>query len=122
MFADRVKKLIARCAGLVPVPWDGYLKYYRPRASFMQYRQNAVSKLLRLRLDLHENLNIEEPPSDGNILDFQTDSGELEALGDEHNSGSLGPSDEADQSTSETARSSDAQTFATTAAPRKTPS
>jgi hypothetical protein len=27
---DRVRDLIAKRAGIKKVPWDGYLKYYRP--------------------------------------------------------------------------------------------
>lgn len=51
-FADRVKKLIAKRARLVPVPWDGYLKYYRPRPSFLEHRQQVVANMLRFRFNL----------------------------------------------------------------------
>lgn len=30
-FARRVKEMIAEQARLISVPWDGYLKYFRPK-------------------------------------------------------------------------------------------
>lgn len=46
-FAARVKEIIAERAGLVSVPWDGYLKHHRPSERFIKERQKkAVSIIL----------------------------------------------------------------------------
>jgi glycerol-3-phosphate O-acyltransferase 3/4 len=52
MFAERVKQLIAKRAGLTALPWDGYLKHYQPKKSFMEERQRIIAKSLCLRFGL----------------------------------------------------------------------
>lgn len=42
-FANRVRDLIARRAGLKVVPWDGYLKYYRPNQKLCDARRCVAS-------------------------------------------------------------------------------
>ena len=49
-FANRVKQMIADKAGLVCVPWDGYLKHLRPPAKFVEYRQKLIAKSLLRRI------------------------------------------------------------------------
>eukprot|EP00899_Mesostigma_viride_P000836 jgi/Mesvir1/10753/Mv13822-RA.1 len=46
-FADRVKRVIAQKAGIKPVPWDGYLKYYRPSEKLTEKRQKKFSDFLQ---------------------------------------------------------------------------
>ena len=45
-FANRVRDLIARRAGLKVVPWDGYLKYYRPNQKLCDARRCVASPVL----------------------------------------------------------------------------
>eukprot|EP01117_Protostelium_nocturnum_P009505 TRINITY_DN3393_c0_g1_i2.p1 TRINITY_DN3393_c0_g1~~TRINITY_DN3393_c0_g1_i2.p1 ORF type:complete len:536 (+),score=166.51 TRINITY_DN3393_c0_g1_i2:90-1697(+) len=83
-FADRVKALIARKGGLINVPWDGYLKYFRPSERFISERQKIFASSVQSRfscLDLveleryfdspkvvHEEIKLEDgsSPSDDN--------------------------------------------------------
>lgn len=51
-FASRVKGMIAKTAGLNSVPWDGYLKYYKPRPEYLQSRKLTYAKMLRQRFGL----------------------------------------------------------------------
>jgi glycerol-3-phosphate O-acyltransferase 3/4 len=37
-FANRVQDLVAKCAGMTAVPYDGYLKYWKPSEKFIQVR------------------------------------------------------------------------------------
>jgi glycerol-3-phosphate O-acyltransferase 3/4 len=69
MFAERVKQLIAKRAGLTALPWDGYLKHYQPKKSFMEERQHIIAQSLCLRFGLKMNNPESEPkiPSDSNI-------------------------------------------------------
>lgn len=45
-FSNRVKKMIARKARLINVPWDGYLKYYRPSKRFSEQKQKVFADML----------------------------------------------------------------------------
>eukprot|EP01112_Ceratiomyxa_fruticulosa_P006608 TRINITY_DN1743_c0_g1_i1.p1 TRINITY_DN1743_c0_g1~~TRINITY_DN1743_c0_g1_i1.p1 ORF type:complete len:482 (+),score=84.44 TRINITY_DN1743_c0_g1_i1:201-1646(+) len=45
-FANRVKELIARKAGLINVHWDGYLKYFQPSSRFMETKQRVFASSL----------------------------------------------------------------------------
>ena len=51
-FASRVKAMIAKSAGLNQVPWDGYLKYYKPRPEYLNTRKQTYAKMLRQRFSL----------------------------------------------------------------------
>ncbi|GBG80277.1 hypothetical protein CBR_g30644 [Chara braunii] len=50
-FAERVQKLIAKRAGIKPVPWDGYLKYYRPSPKFTEKKQAKYADAIIQRLE-----------------------------------------------------------------------
>ena len=61
MFAERVKRMIARKAGLIPVPWDGYLKHYQPKKSFLEARQRILASSLCMRFGLtSESLSLDK--------------------------------------------------------------
>ena len=45
-FAGRVKEMIAKQARLISVPWDGYLKYFKPRPAYKERRKEQYTKLL----------------------------------------------------------------------------
>ena len=45
-FANQVKSLIARKAGLINVPWDGYYKYLRPSTRFTEHKQRVFAAAL----------------------------------------------------------------------------
>eukprot|EP00753_Platysulcus_tardus_P004971 PLAT12804.1.p2 GENE.PLAT12804.1~~PLAT12804.1.p2 ORF type:complete len:463 (+),score=203.83 PLAT12804.1:24-1412(+) len=45
-FAGRVQRLVAAKAGLRPVKWDGYMKYYRPSKRFLLARQKRFTNAL----------------------------------------------------------------------------
>jgi glycerol-3-phosphate O-acyltransferase 3/4 len=49
-FAERVRAEIAEAAGLTPVSWDGYYKYYQPTAKFLEARQKAFADVLLRRM------------------------------------------------------------------------
>jgi len=51
-FATRVKAMIAKEANLNSVPWDGYLKYYKPRPEYLNTRKQTYAKMLRQRFGL----------------------------------------------------------------------
>ena len=48
-FAERVKLAICKASGLKPVPWDGYLKYYRPKPSALEDRRKIFARHLMRR-------------------------------------------------------------------------
>jgi len=43
-FANRIKALIAKKAGLINVHWDGYLKYFRPSPKFLETKQRVFAQ------------------------------------------------------------------------------
>lgn len=45
-FARRVQRLIAARAGLKAVDWDGYMKYWKPNARFIERQQRLVAEQL----------------------------------------------------------------------------
>jgi glycerol-3-phosphate O-acyltransferase 3/4 len=49
-FANRVKAMIAKKAGLINVHWDGYLKYFRPSSRFMETKQRIFAQTLKNRI------------------------------------------------------------------------
>eukprot|EP00698_Gefionella_okellyi_P004075 TRINITY_DN1379_c0_g1_i3.p1 TRINITY_DN1379_c0_g1~~TRINITY_DN1379_c0_g1_i3.p1 ORF type:complete len:417 (+),score=93.67 TRINITY_DN1379_c0_g1_i3:84-1334(+) len=49
-FAERVKKAICAKARLTPVPWDGYLKYFKMSPKYIQERQKAIANALLAKL------------------------------------------------------------------------
>lgn len=40
-FAERVQEMICKKAGISKVPWDGMLKYYRPRPTLTEKRRKV---------------------------------------------------------------------------------
>jgi len=58
-FAERVRSMICKQAGIKPVPWDGMLKYYRPSPKMTEKRRAQIaSNLVKLL-----------PPKDGHKND-----------------------------------------------------
>jgi len=49
-FAARVKRLICQKAGLVDVPWDGYMKHFRPSERFVEKRRHLIARVLQDQL------------------------------------------------------------------------
>ncbi|OAE20071.1 hypothetical protein AXG93_2584s1550 [Marchantia polymorpha subsp. ruderalis] len=49
-FAERVREMIANRAGIKKVPWDGYLKYYRPSIKLTEKKQQKFADALVSRL------------------------------------------------------------------------
>jgi glycerol-3-phosphate O-acyltransferase 3/4 len=42
--------MIAKKAGLINVPWDGYLKYFRPSPRFTEHKQRVFAAgLIKVR-------------------------------------------------------------------------
>eukprot|EP00039_Didymoeca_costata_P018929 m.335553 g.335553 ORF g.335553 m.335553 type:complete len:516 (+) comp17627_c0_seq1:354-1901(+) len=52
-FASRVKQMIAKAGHLNMVPWDGYLKYYKPRPQYKDNRQRVYARMLESRFGEH---------------------------------------------------------------------
>lgn len=50
-FAERVRDMIAKKAGIKKVPWDGYLKYYRPSPKITEKRQQKFAESILRRLN-----------------------------------------------------------------------
>jgi glycerol-3-phosphate O-acyltransferase 3/4 len=55
-FASRVQKMIAARAGIKAVDWDGYLKYWKPSARFIEARNKAVAA------DILQGMGITDSP------------------------------------------------------------
>eukprot|EP00271_Cylindrocystis_brebissonii_P019136 TRINITY_DN56_c0_g1_i2.p1 TRINITY_DN56_c0_g1~~TRINITY_DN56_c0_g1_i2.p1 ORF type:complete len:389 (+),score=73.71 TRINITY_DN56_c0_g1_i2:172-1338(+) len=53
-FADRVRAMIAKRAGMHVAPWDGYLKYYRPSPKLKEKQQAKYADEIAQRLDQHK--------------------------------------------------------------------
>ena len=49
-FAQRVQKMIGKTAGLIPVEWDGYMKYFRPSVRFVQKQQALFASQIRRKM------------------------------------------------------------------------
>jgi len=45
-FTDRIKKMICKKTGLIDVPWDGYLKYFKPSEKFVDERRKLFANSL----------------------------------------------------------------------------
>lgn len=63
-FANRVKEMIARKAGLECVPWDGYLKHLRPSTRFMEHRQKLFAASMLRRFPEQALFATSSPSSD----------------------------------------------------------
>jgi len=59
-FANRVKAMIAKKAGLIDVPWDGYLKYFKPSESFVNAKRKMYASSLISRLSNHNLVDMEK--------------------------------------------------------------
>lgn len=58
-FSNRVKKMIAEKAGLIDVPWDGYLKYFRPSERFVEERRKIFASSLIARYSQYNLVDLE---------------------------------------------------------------
>jgi len=58
-FANRVKSMIAKKAGLVNVEWDGYLKYFKPSSRFVEERKKIFASSLISRFSNHNLVELE---------------------------------------------------------------
>eukprot|EP00270_Netrium_digitus_P009440 TRINITY_DN2867_c0_g1_i1.p1 TRINITY_DN2867_c0_g1~~TRINITY_DN2867_c0_g1_i1.p1 ORF type:complete len:409 (+),score=94.78 TRINITY_DN2867_c0_g1_i1:152-1378(+) len=54
-FAERVRDMIAKRAGIKKVPWDGYLKYYRPSPKLTEKRQAKYADDILRRMEKQRN-------------------------------------------------------------------
>ena len=54
-FAARVKEMIAKEAGMGSVPWNGMLKYYKPRPEYKSNRQRIYAKMLKKRFGMEDS-------------------------------------------------------------------
>ncbi len=52
--------MIAKRAGLIDVPWDGYLKYFRPSERFVEERRKLFASSLIARFSSHNLLELEQ--------------------------------------------------------------
>jgi glycerol-3-phosphate O-acyltransferase 3/4 len=59
-FANRVKQMIAKKAGLIDVPWDGYLKYFKPSERFVEERRKIFASSLISRYSHHNLVELEK--------------------------------------------------------------
>jgi len=59
-FANRVKAMIAKKAGLINVPWDGYLKYFRPSERFLEERRRLYASSIIARFSSHNLSELED--------------------------------------------------------------
>jgi len=50
-FAERVRDIISMRAGIKKVPWDGYLKYYRPSPKLTESKQKCFAEAMLWRLE-----------------------------------------------------------------------
>ncbi|EFA84269.1 putative lysophosphatidic acid acyltransferase [Heterostelium album PN500] len=50
-FANRVKAMIAKRAGITNVPWDGYLKYFKPSSRFAEHKQRIFASRFARRFN-----------------------------------------------------------------------
>eukprot|EP01029_Cantina_marsupialis_P025179 TRINITY_DN6623_c0_g1_i1.p1 TRINITY_DN6623_c0_g1~~TRINITY_DN6623_c0_g1_i1.p1 ORF type:complete len:547 (-),score=164.37 TRINITY_DN6623_c0_g1_i1:173-1813(-) len=71
-FADRVKEMIAKKANLKSVPWNGYLKYWKPNERFVKSYQTEFAMRLRERGPIV--LDPEEPSNESVGLDLESDN------------------------------------------------
>jgi len=63
-FANRVKAMIAKKAGLINVPWDGYLKYFRPSERFVEQKRKLYASSLIAKFAELSNVKNEEIKTD----------------------------------------------------------
>eukprot|EP00741_Cyanophora_paradoxa_P005937 tig00000949_g5755.t1 len=63
-FANRVKTIIASKAGLVEVPWDGYLKYFQPSKKFTEAKQRKFAEALLGRYAADPSVPFVAPPGE----------------------------------------------------------
>jgi len=86
-FANRVKAMIAKKAGLINVHWDGYLKYFRPSSRFMETKQRIFAQSLTRRFSNNSNYltphneNSEEHKDDMNHKETEEGSNDLKSNG-----------------------------------------
>jgi len=76
-FAGRVKEMIAKKAKLISVPWDGYLKYFKPSPRFLENRQKKFSSSLLARYSQVNLVDLEKEFSEGSLERKSKDRPEL---------------------------------------------
>eukprot|EP01133_Synstelium_polycarpum_P018239 gene18239-21823_t len=69
-FANRVKAMIAKKAGIINVPWDGYLKYFKPSSRFAEHKQAIFASRFTKRFNQEANLKNEN--CDGEVTSSPT--------------------------------------------------
>eukprot|EP01132_Coremiostelium_polycephalum_P001242 gene1242-1566_t len=66
-FANRVKAMIAKKAGIINVPWDGYLKYFQPSSRFAEHKQKIFASRFKSKFSENEgDQDISEETNDSN--------------------------------------------------------
>jgi len=58
-FANRVKAMISKRAGIVNVGWDGYMKYFRPSERFVEERRKIYASSLISRFSSSNLVDLE---------------------------------------------------------------
>eukprot|EP01107_Rhizomastix_libera_P007985 TRINITY_DN2302_c0_g1_i3.p1 TRINITY_DN2302_c0_g1~~TRINITY_DN2302_c0_g1_i3.p1 ORF type:complete len:510 (+),score=120.99 TRINITY_DN2302_c0_g1_i3:205-1734(+) len=71
-FANRVKAMIAKKAGLINVDWDGYLKYFTPSPKFLEDRQHEFAKSLETIMRKRHIRSLSTGPSISSFLHIST--------------------------------------------------
>ena len=64
-FTNRVKSMIVKKAGITDVPWDGYLKYFKPSPKFVEERRKLYASSLIARYSQHNLVELEAKDLNG---------------------------------------------------------
>jgi glycerol-3-phosphate O-acyltransferase 3/4 len=72
-FAARVKEMIAKEAGMGSVPWNGMLKYYKPRPEYKSNRQRIYAKMLKKRFGMEDSTSPAISPDPPVITEVDAD-------------------------------------------------
>lgn len=86
-FAERVRDMIATRSGIKKVPWDGYLKYYRPSPKLTAKKQAKYADEIARRLESPDSTasSVDEAPYGGSApLSPVKESSELPSADDVH--------------------------------------
>lgn len=55
-FSMRVKDSICKKAGLINLPWDGYLKYYSPSKKLLEKKQEVLAEVIKNKMLVENEL------------------------------------------------------------------
>ena len=80
-FAERVQKMIAARAGIKAVPWDGYMKYWKPSKRFIEKQQEIVAQQLSAAFDdtLEDSIGLPSNELDTVVEQNTGENSEVEA-------------------------------------------